>query len=45
MVRLHQPFLSKLDAWIKQQDEPLSRPEAIRRLAELALAGKLSRRV
>jgi len=45
MVRLHPPFLSKLDAWIKQQDEPLSRPEAIRRLAERALAGKPIRRV
>jgi hypothetical protein len=44
MVRLHSPFLSKLDAWIKQQDEPLSRPEAIRRLAEQALAGSDGRR-
>jgi hypothetical protein len=39
MVRLHPPFLAELDAWIAQQVEPLSRPEAIRRLAEQALAG------
>ena len=45
MVRVHLAFLSKLDAWIRQQDEPLSRPEAIRRLAERGLAGKPSRRI
>jgi hypothetical protein len=40
MVRLHEPQLSKLDAWIaRQQDEP-SRPEAIRRLLDEALKRK-----
>jgi hypothetical protein len=33
-VRLH---LSKLDSWIAWQKEPLTRPEAIRRLLELSL--------
>jgi hypothetical protein len=40
MVRGHEDFLRPLDAWIaKQKDQP-SRPEAIRRLVELALAVK-----
>jgi hypothetical protein len=44
MVRLHAPFLTELDAWITQQNERLSRPEAIRRLAEQALAGNQRKR-
>jgi len=44
MVRVHPPFLTELDAWIAQQDEPLSRPEAVRRLAEQALGGKPGKR-
>jgi hypothetical protein len=41
MLRLHEPQLSKLDAWIADQGDHPSRPEAIRRLLEHALgAGK-----
>ena len=37
-VRLHEPALGDLDAWIAAQPEPrLSRPEAIRRLLAEAL--------
>jgi hypothetical protein len=36
-VRLHLPHLTKLDSWIAWQKEPLTRPEAIRRLLELSL--------
>jgi hypothetical protein len=36
-VRLHLPHLAKLDSWIAWQDEPLTRPEAIRRLLEMGL--------
>jgi len=32
------PQLDALDAWIDSQQEPPSRPEAIRRLIELGLA-------
>jgi hypothetical protein len=39
LVRLQPIPLSKLDTWIARQDDQLSRPEAIRRLVELALAG------
>jgi uncharacterized protein involved in exopolysaccharide biosynthesis len=39
-----QPDLAKLlDAWRRQQDDLPSRPEAIRRLVEEALAGKKKR--
>jgi hypothetical protein len=38
-VRLRPPALSALDAWIRNAGATLSRPEAIRRLVELALAG------
>lgn len=40
MVRIYPDALHKLDAWIAEQDPPLSRPEAIRRLLAGALAGK-----
>jgi Arc/MetJ-type ribon-helix-helix transcriptional regulator len=39
VVRMHPPQLKSLDAWIAQQEPPFpSRPEAVRRLVELALA-------
>jgi hypothetical protein len=39
MVRLQKPQLSAIDAWRAAQPEPCpSRPEAIRRLVEMALA-------
>ena len=39
-VRLLDEPLAAIDAWIDQQNDPgLSRPEAIRRLVELGLAG------
>jgi hypothetical protein len=38
VVRMHQPQLGALDAWIAAQPDPLpSRPEAIRRLLSIAL--------
>ena len=39
LVRLQPTPLADLDRWIARQDDQLSRPEAIRRLVELALAG------
>ena len=40
MVKMHDPQLDAIDAWISKQKEPdLSRPEAIRRLVEIALKG------
>jgi hypothetical protein len=42
MLRLHPPLLTKIDDWIGGQEDAPSRPEAIRRLVEQALAkGKL----
>jgi hypothetical protein len=38
-VRLQPAPLSELDAWAARQDDTPSRPEAIRRLVELGLAG------
>jgi hypothetical protein len=38
LVRLQPAQLAALDAWIARQDARLSRPEAIRRLVEQALA-------
>jgi hypothetical protein len=38
MLRLHAPLLDALGAWIARQKPPPSRPEAIRRLLEQALA-------
>jgi metal-responsive CopG/Arc/MetJ family transcriptional regulator len=39
-VRVKQDFLDKLDNWRREQPDLPSRTEAIRRLAEQALAGK-----
>jgi hypothetical protein len=39
MVRMQPDQLAGLDVWIAGQDPPPSRPEAIRRLVELGLAG------
>jgi hypothetical protein len=36
-MRWHADVLAALDAWIAKQREPLSRPEAIRRLVEAGL--------
>ncbi|VWX56722.1 conserved hypothetical protein [Sphingorhabdus sp. 109] len=36
-VRVPPELLAKLDAWISHQEEAISRPEALRRLAVLAL--------
>jgi hypothetical protein len=44
LLRLHQPQLDALDAWIEHQDDSPSRPEAIRRLIEQALAPATSLR-
>ena len=43
-VRLQPPHLTALDAWIEDQSDSPSRPEAIRRLVERALAGKSAAR-
>lgn len=40
MVRLQPDNLAALDAWRKGQSDLPSRPEALRRLAELGLKGK-----
>jgi hypothetical protein len=39
-VRLQPAEMDRLDAWIAKQREPLSRPEAIRRLVEAGLKAK-----
>jgi hypothetical protein len=36
-LRLYPDLEAKVDAWIAQQDEELSRPEALRRLIERGL--------
>jgi hypothetical protein len=36
-VRLQDDSLARIDRYIKAQDEPMTRPEAIRRLIEKAL--------
>jgi hypothetical protein len=41
LVRLQPLLLSKLDEWITNSDRSLTRPAAIRRLIEIALASKL----
>jgi hypothetical protein len=43
LVRIHPPLLANLDVWISQQDVSFTRPEAIRRLIEMALADKTKR--
>ncbi len=40
MLRLHPPLLTDLDDWIARQADDPSRPQAIRRLVEQALASK-----
>jgi hypothetical protein len=40
LVRLQPVLLSKLDEWINNSDGSLTRPAAIRRLIEIALATK-----
>jgi len=40
LVRIQPPLLATLDAWIAKQDASFTRPEAIRRLVESALAAK-----
>lgn len=37
-VRVDEEFLERLDAWRRQQPHPPTRPEALRRLADQALA-------
>ncbi len=44
MTRLHQEQLDQLDKWRAKQGEELSRPEALRRLAEAGLAAVPKRR-
>jgi hypothetical protein len=39
-VRFIDDPLAKLDAWIAEQCGAMTRPEAIRRLVEIALKGK-----
>jgi hypothetical protein len=43
LVRIHPPLLANLDVWIAKQNVPFSRPEAIRRLIEIALTAKSKR--
>jgi hypothetical protein len=41
LVKMHDPQLDAIDAWIaKQQESDLTRPEAIRRLVEIGLKAK-----
>ena len=39
-VKMHDYHLDALDNWIARQKEPLTHPEAIRRLVELGLKVK-----
>ena len=39
-VRMQPDELAELDDWIAKQDEPATRPKAIRRLVELGLKVK-----
>jgi hypothetical protein len=43
LVRIQPPLLANLDVWISQQDVSFTRPQAIRRLIEIALAAKPKR--
>ena len=43
LVRIRPELLASLDAWIRKEGVSLSRPEAIRRLIELALSTKSER--
>jgi hypothetical protein len=40
LVRVPPAELEPIDNWISKQKEPISRPEAIRRLVELGLKAK-----
>jgi hypothetical protein len=41
LVKMHDPQLDAIDAWIKKHQEPdITRPEAIRRLVDLGLKVK-----
>lgn len=40
LVRLETHEFEALDKWLSKQKEPLSRPEAIRRLVEIGLTAK-----
>jgi hypothetical protein len=44
LIRLHRPQIAPLDKWIAAQPDQPSRPEAIRRLVEWALARKAAKR-
>jgi hypothetical protein len=39
MVRVHDSLLAALDDWRQRQSRPMSRPEALRKLAAMALLG------
>lgn len=39
VVRMHDHQIVEIDAWIATQETEISRPEAIRRLVEIALKG------
>jgi hypothetical protein len=41
-LRCHADFLKRVDAWRAKQEGDVSRPDAIRRLAELGLTGSRS---
>jgi len=43
LVRIQPELLASLDVWIAKQDISFTRPEAIRRLIEFGLAGKVKR--
>jgi hypothetical protein len=43
LVRLQPPLLADVDQWIAKHDIPFTRPEAIRRLIEIALTAKSKR--
>ena len=42
-MRWHEPVLAAIDAWRREQPDLPSRTDAIRRLVEQALAGKVKR--
>ena len=44
LVRIQPKLLASLDVWIARQDISFTRPEAIRRLIEFALAVKAKRK-
>jgi metal-responsive CopG/Arc/MetJ family transcriptional regulator len=43
LVRIQPQLLATLDIWIAKQDVLFTRPEAIRRLIEIALTNKAKR--